>query len=247
MNLIIILQSLNIIVFTALAMMMPWQGFIAWWFGGSFMLLVQAPAFILLLVLQLMKLRTLKRNNSTVNWKMQCAPMIVLVVCMMVSYLAGVFHLDDPFFHDAYEIEVIFNPDKTCSVKMNGTVIPEHMTYSYEWKHEHHINCRSDNASVLIHLAQPSGQLVKPGIYALTSEEDSQNYALENSGAYFDNTLGVEYSPSIAGTVYWDFISGTFTISSVANTDTESTPFLERTPILTGIIKAIGKRHHSGS
>jgi len=59
-NITIILQSLNIAIFAAIALAIPYQGFVGWWFGGLFMLLVQAPMFVMLLILQLKKIKASK-------------------------------------------------------------------------------------------------------------------------------------------------------------------------------------------
>jgi len=163
---------------------------------------------------------------------------------MIVSYVAEIFHLNDPFYYDAYQIEVTFNPDKTCSVIFDGDLIPAKMTYRYEWDIRQGIYCRNDDTSVMINLASPVGRLAPPGKYSLTDEIDSSGYPIGSGGAFFDNNLGAKYSPADAGTVYWDFMSGTFSIVSVANIDNEFTSLLERTPILTGKLKAISKRRH---
>jgi len=249
MTFVITMQCLNIIVFFTIMMAMPWQGFVIWFFGGFFILFAQIPAFLILLSVQLKDLKSLKDNKSPIHWNAQSTPIITFAVCMLISYVAGVFHLDDPFFHDDFNIEVTLNSDTSCVVKFEGTKTSESMTYQYEWDHNQLIYCSSlsSASSVLIDFNLPSGQLIKPGTYPLTSETNSIDSPLQVGGLFSDNALGFKFSPAIVGLVDWKFISGTLSIISVSTAKDAVTPLNKKTQIIIGTVRAKGKRIHRGA
>ncbi len=241
-----ILQSINIALFLVAFFIMPYTNPGIWFLGGFFMLLIQFPLFVIFLLLQIGEIRELKAAGSPIDWKTQLLPVKTFGVCLGIIFIATLFHLNDPFYGDAYRIEVEFFADKTCSVKMDGTIVAEKMRYSDKDGYGREIYCSNEHSSVLVNLDTPRGRLVSPGAYQLTDEIDSRGYSVGNGGAYFDDALGIKLNSPVIGYVYWDFVSGTFTIISVTKSDTGATSIFERTPALVGKLTAVGKRKHRG-
>jgi len=217
-------------------------GFIALFFGGFFTLFIQLPAFFFLRSKKRKELKFYKDNHIAVDWWLKHSSWLVVSGCFLVLYTADtLFGFSvDPFAEDNFQIEVTLNPDKTCEIVFDGELIAGNLTY--EWEPEQNIYCHSltDSNSVIINLGLPKGQLPQVGSYSLTAEVDIRGNPIGYGGAFFDNKLGSTYSPSSSGTVYWNFVSGSFVIKSVKQLKNTNMP------IIVGKLKAIGKRKHRG-
>lgn len=219
-----------------------WVGFIALFFGGFFTLFIQLPALFFLRSKKHKGLKFYKDNHITVDWWLKHSSWLVVSGCFLVLYTADtLFGFSvDPFAKDNFQIEVTLNPDKTCEIVFDGKLIAGNLTY--EWEPEQNIYCHSltNSNSVIINLGLPKGKLLQVGSYPLTAEVDIRGNPIGYGGAFFSNKLGSTYSPSMFGSVFWKFVSGTFAIDSVTQSKKNMT-------IIVGKIKATGKRHHEGA
>ncbi len=223
-----------------------------WFFGGLFMILLQAPALCILFVLQIHDLITIIKTKEAVNWRLHTVPWLLFVILMSIWSLIEKKHLLDPFYNDHFSIEITLNPDYTCSVLFDGKVASTTLKYVYRVK-DQTIDCLDEDSfgeSVQIHFDRPSGQLIGLGSYSITSETPQFDLASglfnSNGGAYFNNSLGGQYSPFLFGSVYWNFESGFIQIDSVSGQDGTLNIFNEKKPVLSGKVTTIASRHYSG-
>lgn len=241
---IVILQSLNIVILIAITVAQAWVGFIALFFGSFFILFVQLPLFFLLRSKKRKKLKFYKDHHIAVDWRFKHSSWLVVGICFIALYAADVLFgfSVDPFTEDNFQIEVTLNSDKTCKIIFDGNLVSDKMIYQYQWKQEQEIYCHSvtGSSSVLINLGLPKGELPQVGLYPLTAELDTRGYPIGYGGAFFNDLLGYTHNPSSSGTVFWDFVSGTFAIESVTQLRNKNMI------IIVGKLEAIGKRHHRG-
>ncbi len=235
------LQSLNIIIFFAIAFRIPYEGPILMFFGGFFILFVQMPLFFFLLYLQVYeaiqhyKQRTLSKNKNLI------IPAFLFVSLWVLAFIADYFHLFDPFYHDHYNIRVELFTDGSCEIWFEGHLIGESSVFRYDWfgSDAHSVSCNDNEISgtdVNLYFEQHIGNypIVDPhGGFAV------------NGGALFDSKRLEAFTPGFHGRVYWEFVDGNIQVLEV--TPPQPDKLLDsRSPHFHVVVTAIGKRMWRG-
>lgn len=235
------LQTINIVIFFFLALSFPSSGPVIWFFGGFFILLIQAPLFLVLLVFQVKQMWAHWQEKTLLNNKLLLMPWLFIVIVWVMLSIMEHWHLNDPFFNDSYQIEVELFPDGSCEIIFEGNTIGSRDTHRYDWfgSKAGDIWCRDedDKSSTTVYF---EGFVGRFPIY------DTEGGFSKNGGAFFDDKRGNQLSPSSSSFVYWDFVGGEIQVLKIEPSDEFDKPVYLRSPKLSVVVKAIGKRRFRG-
>lgn len=221
------IHIINIVVGTVLMLLMPWGGFVLWFFGGFFLLLIQLPVFAGLTIWQLVASFKAIRSRADINWKVQLSPYVLLILCVLLVHFAEKNHLNDPFYHDAFKIEATFNIDRSCEVSIDSQRLDGSYTYKFDAKSQE-IYCSSRDLKSSSSLSVQINGPLRVNTYSMVS------------GSLFDHEFGLNHSPTVTGSVYLQLESGKLTITDVqfdSASDGKESAF-------SGYFMGIGKRHY---
>lgn len=235
------LQTINIVIFFILSIFLPIWGPLAWFFGGFFMLLVQAPLFLVLLVFQLKSAWTHWRQKTLLTNKLLFIPWVIIPIVVAALTVIEQRHLNDPFYNDAYEVRVELFPDGSCEVRFEDQEVASRKTHRYDWfgSKVGDISCR-DEAGESHAMVQFESAVGTYPIY------DTQGGFARNGGAYFDDVKGNRLSPSALASVYWDFVGGEVEVLKIEPSDSFDKPLYLRSPKLSVVLQATAKRRFRG-
>ncbi len=219
----------------------PLSGFIFWFFAGFFMLLVLFPVFVALTFLHLSTLFSNRKVKGENLKKVNILPWVTVIICISLTLVIERFHINDPFFNDNYQVEVKLFPDGSCSISFDGEQVGTRSTHRYDWLGSEvgDVWCRDKDSK--------STTMIKfEGVVGVYPIYDMQGDIGKNGGAFFNDDLGSQLSPSFLASVYWEFVDGEIKVLAIEPSDVTDKPVYLRSPKLSVTVKAVGKRVFRG-